>query len=91
MNTYTTNFYAKCPVNDSRIGYTLTIHTGQVVKAEDLTGFVDAIESGLHEDIADGLLARFGGSQRLTADHHGVRIETIRPHVAHWVKQEPTK
>ena len=90
MNIYTTNFYAKCPVNGARIGYTLTIHTGHVVKAEDITGFVDAIGSGLHEDIADDLLARFGGSQRLTADHHGARIETIRPHVAHWGPKEPT-
>lgn len=84
MNSYTTHFNAKCPVNGARISYTLSIHTGNVIKAEDITGFVDAIGSGLHEDIADSLLDRFGGSQRLIADHHGVHIETIRPHSAHW-------
>ena len=89
MNTYTIQFHAKCPVNGARITYTLTIHTGTVIAAEEITGFVDDIGQGLHEEIADGLLDRFGGSQRLTAEHHGVHIETIRPHMAHWQKEAP--
>ena len=87
MNIYTTGFFAKCPVNGARITYSLTIHTGIVIKAEDITDFIDGIGEGLHEDIADSLLDRFGGSQRLKADHHGVHIETIRPHMAHWGRE----
>lgn len=87
MNIYTTEFFAKCPVNGARITYSLTIHTGIVIKAEDITDFIDGIGEGLHEDIADSLLDRFGGSQRLKADHHGVHIETIRPHMAHWGRE----
>ena len=88
MNIYTTQFFAACPVNGARITYTLTICTGLVIKAEDITGFVDSIGQGLHEDIADSLLDRFGGSQRLKAEHHGVHIETIRPHIAQWSRDK---
>lgn len=87
MNIYTTEFFARCPVNGARITYTLTIRTAVVIKAEDITKFVDNICEGLHEDIADSLLDRFGGLQRLKAEHHGVYIETIRPHVAHWGRE----
>ena len=31
-----------------------------------------------HENIADMLFEKFGGSQRLRAFHHGVEIETVR-------------
>jgi hypothetical protein len=34
---------------------------------------------GYHEALADDLFAKFGGSQRLTAHHHGTDIETTRP------------
>lgn len=88
MNIYTATFFAKCPVNGARITYSLAIHTGHVIKVEDMTGYLDALDSGLHEDIADGLLARFGGSQILKAEHHGVHIETIRPHIAHWAPKD---
>lgn len=90
MNIYTTQFFVKCPVNGARISYALSIHTGDVIKAEDITSSVDSIGQGLHEDIADDLFARFGGSQRLIADHHGVHIETIRPHAAHWQPKDQT-
>lgn len=88
MNIYTTHFHVKCPVNGARITYSLVIHTGDTIKAEDITDCVDSIGQGLHEDIADDLYARFGGSQELTADHHGVHIKTIRPFSAHWRTQE---
>lgn len=84
MNIYTTQFFAKCPVNGARITYNLTIHAGVTIKVESITEYVDSIGSGLHEEIADLLIAEFGGSQRLKAEHHGVHIETIRPHLAHW-------
>jgi len=86
MNIYTTQFFASCPVNGARITYNLSIHTGNVIKAEDITGFVDGIKEGFHEAIAESLFNRFGGSQRLKAEHNGVHIETIRPHAAHWSK-----
>ena len=89
MNIYTVSFSARCPMNGLGIKYTLEIHTGAVLMAEDLRAHVDAIGQGLHEDIADALLAKFGGSQRLEAEHHGVHIKTIRPHLAHWSKPEP--
>lgn len=88
MNKYTTNFFAVCPNNGIRISYELTITTGQVIHAEDIVAEVEAIKEGLHEDIADQLLANLGGTQVLKADHHGVCIETIRPHMAHWSKDK---
>lgn len=87
MNTYKTKFFANCPENGVRIEYDLTINTGSVVKVEDMIEFVQGIGTGLHEDIADQLCARFGGTQTLTAYHHGVTIDTIRPHIAHWEQQ----
>lgn len=88
MNKYTTNFFAVCPNNGIRIGYELTITTGRVIHVEDIVAEVEAIKTGLHEDIADQLLANLGGSQVLKASHHGVHIETIRPHMAHWSKDK---
>lgn len=86
MNKYTTNFFAVCPNNGIRIAYELTITTGRVIHVEDIVAEVEAIKTGLHESIADQLIEAMGGSQVLKADHHGVRIETIRPHMAHWSK-----
>jgi len=86
VNTYRTKFWARCPVNQQAIDYALRIDTGEVIPAERIREEVERIVSGLHEEIADGLHAKFGGSQTLTAHHHGVDIETIRPHLAHWQK-----
>lgn len=88
MNIYTIDFSARCPVNKLGIKYTLEIQTGAVLMAEDLRAHVDGIGQGLHEAIADQLCERFGGSQRLEAEHHGVHIKTIRPHLAHWSKPD---
>lgn len=87
MNTYKTKFFAQCPVNGVRVEFDLTINTGSVIKVEDILKEIEDIQKGFHEDIADRLLSRFGGSQTLVADHHGVRIETTRPHAAHWHKE----
>lgn len=86
MNIYTTRFSALCPVNGQGIDYTLTVQTGEVLMVEEIREFLDGIKEGLHEHIADQLCAKFGGSQRLKAMHHGVEIETIRPHLSHWQK-----
>lgn len=88
MNTYKTQFFARCPTNGVRITYSLTINAGIVIEAERIIDAVSRIGEGLHEDIADRLLHELGGQQVLKADHHGVHIETIRPHLAHW---QPTK
>lgn len=84
MNKYTVKFFAACPNNGIRISYELTITTGNVLEVERIVDEVESIKTGLHEEIADRLLHRLGGSQVLKADHHGVHIETIRPHLAHW-------
>ena len=88
MNIYSTRFFAVCPANGARIDYSLTIHTGQMLKVEDILAFVGQLSAGYHEDLADKLAAEFGGQQRLKAEHHGVQIETIRPHAAHWARAE---
>lgn len=88
MNIYRTKFVAVCPVNGLAIAYALEIQTGEVIRVEGIIRKADSILAGLHEDIADQLYAAFGGSQRLKATHHGVDIETIRPHLAHWKAPE---
>jgi hypothetical protein len=56
--------------------------SGHVIMAEDV---VEACRQArdlpkpYHENIADDLAAKFGGRQCLTAHHHGVDIETVRP------------
>jgi hypothetical protein len=84
LNIYRTKFVAQCPSNGLAIAYSLEIQTGDVIKVEDIIAAADSVGVAFHEDIADQLGAKFGGSQRLKATHHGVDIETIRPHVAHW-------
>ena len=78
MNAYTTKFFADCPINRVRIEYRLRIETSAMLPVEDLIATVESIGDGYHEEIADQLLARFGGRQILIADHHGVTIETTR-------------
>lgn len=78
MNAYTTEFFATCPNNGSRIKYRLRIETQSVIPVERIVAFVSDLSAGLHEGFADLLLAAFGGLQTLTADHHGVTIETTR-------------
>lgn len=78
LNAYSVAFSAKCPVNGRPIQYNLTIQGEAVVLVEALLRAVRKIKKGLHEDIADQLHRRFGGTQVLTASHHGVIIETRR-------------
>lgn len=78
VNTYRTEFFCQCPVNQTRVKYSLTIRTRNMVPVEEILAVVESHAEGYHEDIADELLNRFGGEQTLIADHHGVTIETER-------------
>lgn len=78
MNAYTTEFFTNCPNNGLRIKYRLRIETREIIPVEQITAKVEGISEGFHEEVADELLATFGGVQTLVADHHGVTIETTR-------------
>lgn len=77
-NTYSTEFFAKCPNNGIRIKYRLWIDSPTPIPVEQINAAVDAVDDVFHEEIADTLAQRLPGHQILTADHHGVTIETIR-------------
>ena len=79
MNTYKTQFFAHCPTNNVRITYNLTIQTDSTIMVEDIIDEVSSLNRGFHEAFADRLHCEFGGKQTLTADHHGVIVETERP------------
>ena len=78
MNAYTTEFFATCPNNGIRIKYLFRIESRVVIPVEQIIAKVDSLCEGFHEEIADELLLAFGGIQTLTAEHHGVGIETTR-------------
>lgn len=78
VNTYTTEFFANCPTNGARIRYRLRIETAEPIRVEEILAAVEAAPDVFHEELADDFLARFGGTQTLTANHHGVDIETTR-------------
>lgn len=80
MNRYSTEFFATCPVNKVRVHYHLAIETDQIISVEDLLERIKTVYAeGFHELMADDLHQTFGGTQTLTAYHHGVNIETVRP------------
>lgn len=79
MNTYTTEFFAQCPNNGMRIKYSLRIDSMQMIPVEQITAAVENVADDYHEEIADHLHAEFGGRQTLTAEHHGVTVQTTRP------------
>lgn len=78
MNIYRYTFKAKCPNNDQRIAYELTLESPTMVMVEKITGCCDELVSGFHEDLADLLLLKLGGKQTIRAHHHGVDVETVR-------------
>lgn len=80
MNVYSTRFYCRCPNNDVRIEYALRIETRSTLAVESIIDGIelDTEEPCFHEELADALLERFAGLQTLTAEHHGVKIETTR-------------
>lgn len=77
-NIYNHTFVAECPSNHQPIVYALTISHDQMVKVEHIVMACALIKRGFHEDIADQLHDRFGGSHVLRAHHHGVDIESHR-------------
>lgn len=78
MNKYKVKFTALCPVNNDKITYNLEIKSDLMIMVEELLSFVSKVDQGFHESIADSLIERFGGQQKLYAYHHGVFIETER-------------
>lgn len=78
MNTYTTEFFCACPNNGIRVKYKLKIETTDTVAVEQLVAQIESLDQLFHEEIADALIASFGGKQTLVADHHSVTIETMR-------------
>lgn len=78
MNVYSTQFWATCPSDGADVPYALRIETADVIKVEEINAVLSEFVGGFHEDFADRLAARFGGYQRLNAEHQGVHIETQR-------------
>jgi SRSO17 transposase len=79
MNIYRHQFVSHCPNNDKPIIYALSIETDGVIQVEHIVTAAALHKRAYHEAIADDLHARFGGKQVMTAHHHGVDIETVRP------------
>ena len=77
-NAYTTEFFATCPNNGTRVKYRLRIETHEMLAVEDIVATVENVGDSFHEELADEMLKRFGGKQMMVADHHGVTIETTR-------------
>lgn len=78
MNIYRYQFVTTCPVNGEQIIYKLEIQVGSKILVEHIKTACALHKSGYHEDIADDLHQRFGGLQTITANHHGVDIESKR-------------
>lgn len=80
-NIYRHRFCAKCPNNGRTISYQLEIEASGVIMVEEIVKAgqeAGCLPQPYHENIADMMLSRFGGRQRLRAMHHGVEIETVR-------------
>ncbi len=78
MNIYRHTFTATCPSDGDTIIYSWEIRSNRVVMVEHIKTATALIKSGYHERIADELLERFGGDQKIIATHQGVEIETVR-------------
>lgn len=76
LNTYRYQFVAICPVNGEAILYSLAIQKAERILVEHIKTACALHRSGYHEDIAADLHSRFAGELLLTANHHGVEIET---------------
>lgn len=78
MNIYTQHFWATCPENGRSVDYTLVIESPAMIMVEEIQKAVAEVK-GYHEQIADELVKRFGGTrQTLEAYHHGTHVKTIR-------------
>lgn len=79
VNTYTQHFTALCMKNGRTVSYKLTIESRTTIMVEDIQAETAKLKRGYHENFADGLHERFGGTQTITAHHHGTDIMTVRP------------
>lgn len=77
MNTYRYSFGADCPNNGDLIIYRLEISSAKMIHVEHIKIACALHNEGYQESIAADLHARFGGTLRLVANHHGVEIETL--------------
>jgi hypothetical protein len=59
--------------------YDLKIETKEIISVEELLEHINHwYQDGFHELIADHLAENFNGTQTLEANHHSVKITTIR-------------
>ena len=78
LNIYTVPFVSVCPRNAVPVFYILRLETEAVHLVEDLLKETANLPSALHETLAEILFGAFGGKQTIVAEHHGVKIETVR-------------
>ena len=78
MTRYDHQFAATCPADGEAIVYFLTIKTDALIMAEDIAAFCRSHDAVFHEALADRLIEKFGGRQKLRATHQGVHITTTR-------------
>lgn len=83
MNAYSIEFFANCPNNGIRIKYHLRIESETPIRVESIVTEIERVKDVFHEEIATQLAYALPGKHTLTAEHHGVLIETTREGGAH--------
>jgi hypothetical protein len=76
VNCYRYTFAATCPMNGEAIIYTLELRSPERIMVEHIKTACALHKKGFHEDIAADLHARFPVELTLSANHHGVTIES---------------
>lgn len=75
MNTYRTQFIARCPSDGQRILYSLEMQSEHTVMVEDINEELDNCTEDYQESIAQRLAAEFPQcSIRLHGIHQGIEI-----------------
>jgi hypothetical protein len=78
VNIYEVQFQARCPTNSQIIDYHLEIKSSEKILVELIKEHIEGLAGfGWHEDIANKLKS-IGGTQKLVAMHHGVKITSYR-------------
>lgn len=80
MNTYRTQFIARCPSDGDRILYDLELTTDQTVMVENINACLDEITEDYQESIAQRIAEAFPACDvTLRGTHQGVHItSTLR-------------
>ncbi len=78
MNIYSYSFPVVCPNDGENIIFNLSIETKETVYVEHIKAFLSLHRTAFQEVLADKLHTKFGGLQRIEAEHQGVLIVTIR-------------